>query len=128
MLDPWLLDLRLGRPRFLPQIAPKPFKKGFCGLWAENRGAPKTQIQRCDINFPPNSRHEFLEILTNQHLQGGQGQDGNQDQKESKSPQNENTENATQEMAKMRLIGFIQKQALSARVAHLQNQIALKNV
>ena len=25
-LDPWSLDLRLGRPRFLPQIAPKPFK------------------------------------------------------------------------------------------------------
>ena len=25
-LDPWSLDLRLGRPRFLPQIAPKPFR------------------------------------------------------------------------------------------------------
>ena len=24
--DPLSLDLRLGRPRFLPQIAPKPFK------------------------------------------------------------------------------------------------------
>ena len=25
-LDPWSLDLRLGRPRFLHQITPKPFK------------------------------------------------------------------------------------------------------
>ena len=25
-LDPWSLDLRMGHPRFLPQIASKPFK------------------------------------------------------------------------------------------------------
>ena len=51
-LDLWSLDLRLGRPRFLPQIAPKPFKiRGF-GAWTENRGAPKTQIQRPQIQRP----------------------------------------------------------------------------
>ena len=51
-LDPWSLDLRLGRPRFLPQITPKPFKIRVWGLWTENRGAPKTQIQRPRIQRP----------------------------------------------------------------------------
>ena len=30
-LDLWSLDLRLGRPRFLPQIAPKPIKTRVLG-------------------------------------------------------------------------------------------------
>ena len=52
VLDPWSLALRVGRPRFLPQIAPKPFKTRVFGLWTENRGAPKTQIQRPRIQRP----------------------------------------------------------------------------
>ena len=51
-LDPWSLDLRLGRPRCLPQIAPKPFKIRVWVLWTENQGAPETQIQRPRIQRP----------------------------------------------------------------------------
>ena len=40
-LDPWSLDLRLGRPRFLPQIALKPFKIRILGPLDWKSGRPK---------------------------------------------------------------------------------------
>ena len=50
-LDPRSLDLRLGRRRFFPQIAPKPFKTSLLGP-LDCRGTPNTQIQRPRIQRP----------------------------------------------------------------------------
>ena len=40
-LDPWSLDLCLGHPRFLPRIAPKPFKIRVLGPLDWKSGRPK---------------------------------------------------------------------------------------
>ena len=53
-LDPWSLDLRLGHPRFLPQIAPKPFKIRVCGASGQKIGAPQKHLTT--TNPTPRSR------------------------------------------------------------------------
>ena len=48
-----LSDLRSwGAPDFAPNRSETPSKQGFGGLWTENRGAPRTQIQRRRIQRP----------------------------------------------------------------------------
>ena len=68
-LDPWSLDLRLGRPRFLPQIAPKPFKiRGF-GASGLKIGAPqKRRLNDHGSNAPFSALWQKARI-------GGSGQE-----------------------------------------------------